>query len=342
MADRAAAGRSEAGRSASEALGGRVGRAEADRPEAVGGARAEPSEAASTAPKPTGIAPTGAPTPPHAPLVSLPGLGGLSVLSAPETTTAPSTSVSTVPTKSPEPTAPTTTTTTPTTTAAPVAAAPKAMWDSDITGQSLGMFKDTPWNFVGAKAPTVVPATDLPGQKALRFTMPGGAQRAEIEPNVDNFTEGQDRYIRLTVRLAPGFPIDTDTWQLITQFKNEGTGSPPLELRVGKGNFILSGGADAPGGSKNFDKTIAPAVVGKVTTLVLHVKFSSNSSTGVVDAWVDGQQKVAGYHPAAGTLYRGDYSYWKLGLYRDRGIGTPATYELSDARLGTSYASVAG
>jgi hypothetical protein len=204
------------------------------------------------------------------------------------------------------------------------------------------MFKDTPWNFVGAKQPTVVAATDLPGQKALRFTMPGGAQRAEVEPNVDNFTEGQDRYIRLTVRLAPGFPIDTDTWQLITQFKNEGTGSPPLELRIGKGNFILSGGADAPGGSKNFDKTIAPAVVGKVTTLVLHVKFSSNSSTGVVDAWVDGQQKVSGYHPAAGTLYRGDYSYWKLGLYRDRGIGTPATYELSDARLGNSFAAVTG
>jgi hypothetical protein len=244
--------------------------------------------------------------------VAVPGLGGLSVLSAPEPA------------------------------AAPAATAPKAIWDSDITGQALGMFKDTPWNFVGAKQPTVVPATDLPGRKALRFTMPGGAQRAEIEPNVDNFTEGQDRYIRLTVRLAPGFPIDTDTWQLITQFKNEGTGSPPLELRIGKGNFILSGGADAPGGSKNFDKTIAPAVVGKVTTLVLHVKFSSNSSTGVVDAWVDGQQKVSGYHPAAGTLYRGDYSYWKLGLYRDRSISKPATYELSDARLGDSYASVAG
>jgi polysaccharide lyase-like protein len=323
----------------------------------------KPSEAAtpsgttpSGATKPTQVAPTttappavaGAPKPPHTPTaqVGLPGLGGLSILSAPETT-APSTSATTVPTKSPEPSAPTTTTTTtttpaPATTAAPAATAPKAIWDSNITGQALGMFKDTPWNFVGAKQPTVVPATDLPGQKALKFTMPGGAQRAEIEPNVDNFTEGQDRYIRLTVRLAPDFPIDTDTWQLITQFKNEGTGSPPLELRIGKGNFILSGGADAPGGSKNFDKTIAPAVVGKVTTLVLHVKFSSNSSTGVVDAWVDGQQKVSGYHPAAGTLYRGDYSYWKLGLYRDRGIGKPATYELSDARLGDSFASVAG
>ena len=76
--------------------------------------------------------------------------------------------------------------------------------------RSLGMFKDTPWNFVGAKQPTVVPATDLPGQKALKFTMPGGAKRAEVEPNVDNFTEGQDRYIRLTVRLAPGFPMDSE------------------------------------------------------------------------------------------------------------------------------------
>ncbi len=296
----------------------------------------------------------------------MPGVGGVSILSAPDpnapatsappsvpstaspTTSAPSTAVSTVPTQSPEPSAPassTPSTSSPAPAAAPVApagTAPKAIWDSNITAQSLGMFKDTPWNFVGAKQPTVVPATDLPGQKALKFTMPGGAKRAEVEPNVDNFTEGQDRYIRMTVRLAPGFPTDTDTWQLITQFKNEGEGSPPLELRIGKGNFILSGGADAPGGSKNFDKVVAPAVVGKVTTLVLHVKFSSKSATGLVDAWVDGQQKVTGFHPPAGTLYSGDYSYWKLGLYRDTGIGTPATYELSDARLGDSYASVAG
>jgi len=257
---------------------------------------------------PSTTAPVPATTAQHTPAaqVGLPGVGGLSVLSA------------------------------------PAAAAPTPMWGADITGQGLGKFKDTPWNFVGAKQPTVVPATDLPGQKALRFTMPGGAQRAEVEPNVDNFTEGQDRYIRLSVRLAPGFPVDAKSWQLITQFKNEGTGSPPLELRIGNGNYILSGGFDHPGGNKNFDRTIAPAVTGRIQTLVLHVKFSSKSATGVVDAWVDGQQKVVGFHPPGGTLYPGDYSYWKLGLYRDRGIGTPATYELSDARLGDSFASVAG
>ncbi|MEJ2870866.1 polysaccharide lyase [Actinomycetospora sp. OC33-EN08] len=225
--------------------------------------------------------------------------------------------------------------------AAPTPAA-KPIWDAAITAQGLGMFKDTPWNMVGAKTPTVVPATDLAGRKALKFTMPGGGKRSEIEPNVDNFTEGQDRYIRLSVRLADGFPVDTDSWQLITQFKNEGTGSPPLELRIGNGNFVLSGGFGHPSGSKSFDKVIAPAAVGKVTTLVLHVKFSSTSSKSVVDAWVDGQQKVTGFRPPGGTLYPGDYSYWKLGLYRDTGIGKTSTYELSDAKLGDSYAAVAG
>lgn len=287
----------------------------------------------------------------------------------PSTTAAPPVPVTTVPTKSPQattttspsgepgpkprPTTPTTSSSgakptdsqSPSAAPAPPPANPsvvKPIWDSDITGQSLGMFKDTPWNFVGAPKPSVVPATDLPGLKALKFTMPGGGQRAEIEPNVDNFTEGQDRYFRMTVRLAPGFPVNTDTWQLITQFKNEGDGSPPLELRVGNGNYVLSGGADAPGGSKNFDQTIAPAVVGKVTTLVLHVKFSSKRSEGVVDAWVDGQKKVSGFHPPAGTLYSGDSSYWKLGLYRDRSIDQTATYELSDARVGESLVSMIG
>lgn len=269
---------------------------------------------------------------------------------APATTTPPSTAAATTTTARPTTTAPASSSTTtvpirptPTPGSAPAPApVPKALWDANITAQGLGMFKDTPWNMVGAKTPTVVPATGLAGRKALRFTMPGGGQRSEIEPNVDNFTEGQDRFIRLSVRLADGFPVNTDSWQLITQFKNEGTGSPPLELRVGNGNFVLSGGFGRPGGSRSFDRTIGPAVTGRVVTVVLHVKFSSDPSKGFVDAWLDGQQRFAGFRPPGGTLYPGMYSYWKLGLYRDRGIGQTATYELSDAKLGTSYAAVTG
>ena len=249
---------------------------------------------------------------------------------APATTAAPTTTKPPTPTTTVIPIKPTT----------PAPAAAGRIWTADVTKQGLGMFKDTPWNMVGAKKPTVVDATGLPGRKALRFTMPGGATRAEIEPNVDNFTEGQDRFIRLSVRLADGFPVGTDSWQLITQFKNEGTGSPPLELRIGKGNFVLSGGFGRPGGARSFDKVIGPAVTGKVVTVVLRVKFSSDPSKGIVDAWIDGQPRFAGFRPPGGTLYPGMYSYWKLGLYRDKGIGTPATYELSDAMLGSSYAAV--
>jgi hypothetical protein len=251
----------------------------------------------------------------------------------PTTTTPAPASTTTIPIR------PTTPTPTPSPTPAPV---PKPLWDANITAQGLGMFKDTPWNMVGARTPIVVPATDLAGRKALRFTMPGGGQRSEIEPNVDNLTEGQDRYVRLSVRLADGFPVNTNSWQLLTQFKNEGTGSPPLELRVGNGNFVLSGGFGRPGGARSFDKVIGPAVTGRVVTVVLHVKFSADPSKGFVDAWLDGQQKFAGFRPPGGTLYPGMYSYWKLGLYRDRGIGETATYELSAAKLGTSYAAVTG
>ncbi|GAA4830728.1 hypothetical protein GCM10023201_18180 [Actinomycetospora corticicola] len=283
----------------------------------------------------TSASPASATAPPAPSTTAAPATTAAPTSTVRPTTTTPAPSTTVVPIK------PTTPAPTPNSGTAPVPAA-KPIWDAAITAQGLGMFKDTPWNMVGAKTPTVVPATDLAGRKALRFTMPGGGKRSEIEPNVDNFTEGQDRYIRLSVRLADGFPVNANSWQLITQFKNEGTGSPPLELRIGNGNYILSGGFDHPGGSKNFDKVIAPAVTGKVTTLVLHVKFSSSSAKSVVDAWVDGQQKVAGFRPPGGTLYPGNYSYWKLGLYRDTGIGQTATYELSDARLGTSYASVAG
>ncbi|MFC5062366.1 polysaccharide lyase [Actinomycetospora atypica] len=279
----------------------------------------------------TAAAPAATPVPTTSTAAPAPGTVAPTTTKPPVTTTKPAAPTTTViPIKPSTPTKP----------PAPAPAAAGRIWTADVTKQGLGMFKDTPWNMVGAKKPTVVDATGLPGRKALRFTMPGGGTRAEIEPNVDNFTEGQDRFVRLSVRLADGFPVNTDSWQLITQFKNEGTGSPPLELRIGKGNFVLSGGFGRPGGSRSFDKVIGPAVPGKVVTVVLRVKFSSDPSKGVVDAWLDGQQRFAGFKPPGGTLYPGMYSYWKLGLYRDKGIGTPATYELSDAMLGSSYAAV--
>ena len=179
-------------------------------------------------------------------------------------------------------------------------------------------------------------------QKAIRFTVPSGSERAEVEPDVDEFGEGETRYFRLTYTLPPTFPVDPSDFQLATQWKNDGDGSPPLELRIEDGMFRLGGGADRPDGSRLFRTDVAPVVTGRPVDIVVGIVFSSDPAKGRVDVWLDGQQRVAGFRPPGGTLYSGEDSYWKVGLYRDTGNAGTATADLGVARLGETYESVAG
>lgn len=258
-----------------------------------------------------------------------------------------------------------------------------ALWQSSFTTSGFGQFKSTPWNNVGASAPTLVTSTTLAPEKAARFTVPAGGSRSEIEPSVANFVEGNDYWFGYSLTLPSTFPTAETSWQVITQWKNEGTGSPPVELKIGSGKFIVDGGYGHPTGPKLWAKDIGAATTGRVVDLVVHIKFSSDPNVGTIDAWLDGTQTIAGYKPPAGTLYPAftkktattreaaaetaarekerkpkgtpteratttaqkpvpapgsQFSYWKLGLYRDSAIRSNATYDVESARLATSYA----
>ena len=176
--------------------------------------------------------------------------------------------------------------------------------------------------------------------KAIRFTVPSGSQRAEIEPDVPKLTEGQTRYFRLTYVLPPSFPTEPRGFQLATQWKNDGTGSPPLEVRVEKDHFVLGGGYGRPGGSRLFSTDIAPVITGRPVEIVVGIRFSSDPTKGQVDVWIDGQRTITGFRPPGGTLYPGLSSYWKVGLYRDTGNAGTASVDLLAAAMGTSYESV--
>jgi hypothetical protein len=164
--------------------------------------------------------------------------------------------------------------------------------------------------------------------------MPGGGQRAEIEPNFRSLRAGDDLYFGFSVTFADGFPVGTDDWQVIAQWKNEGTGSPPVSVKVGKGQFLLDGGFDrgAP-----FQVPMGPATVGTPHKVVVHIDFEDGG--GSVDTWVDGRQTLRGFRPPAGTLYSGATSYLKTGIYRNTSIGTPGTLYFDDWRIATSYAT---
>ncbi|NYD38910.1 heparin lyase I family protein [Actinomycetospora corticicola] len=228
-------------------------------------------------------------------------------------------------TTAPAPTATTTAAPATTTKPAPRDDGGRTLWSADFREAGLANFKSTPWNNQGAKSPTLAGGL-------LNFLMPGGGKRSEVEPDFKSLSEGDEYYFGFSVRLAPDFPVNTSDWQVITQFKNDGTGTPPLELKVQDGKFLI----DGDGGG--FSKVVGDATPGQWTHLVLKVKFSS--SDGTVSAWQDGVQRFADFAPPSGTLYPGKDSYVKTGIYRDTSIGQAGKLSFGSWAIGTSLGSV--
>ncbi len=286
-----------------------------------------PSTTKPTVPPTSTTKPTVPPTSTTKPTVPLP-LPGLPpvVVPIPGAPPAPATTTTTPPTTTPP-------TTTPPTTTTPVA---KPAWIADIARLGLGAFKDTPYNITGKSSVTVV---DGP-PRAIRFSVPSGSQRAEIEPDIADLTDGQLRFFRLHYILPANFPVDGGDFQLVSQWKNSGEGSPPVEVRVEKGRIVLGGGFGRPEGSRLFRTDIGPVAAGRPVDLVVGIRFSATPSVGTIDVWQDGTKRVTAFHPPGGTLYPSTDSYWKVGLYRDSGLPTTATADLTDARIGPTYTSV--
>ncbi|MEH1163888.1 FG-GAP-like repeat-containing protein [Micromonospora sp. CPCC 205539] len=218
----------------------------------------------------------------------------------------------------------------------PASAAPEPgmniLWSTDFSNGWSGWL-DTPWNDQPqgvVSRPTVQPSPDGQG-RAARFYLAGGQQRNESQPAAaQNITEGQTYIVRFTDYLPVGFPTTTNDWQVVMQFKNNSTGSPPIEIKIGHGKYYLDGN----NGAWSYD--IGDAVVGQATTITVRVKFSTNASVATMDAWHNGTQTVFGEHPrGAGTLYSGQSSYLKTGLYRSTGISQAGARYLKSLIIGT-------
>ncbi|MCD2192089.1 polysaccharide lyase [Actinomycetospora endophytica] len=240
------------------------------------------------------------------------------------------------------PPATTTTTKAPAATGAPdPATAPAPTWQLG-TGDLLSSFRDTPYNDEGAPPPVVVNSPNIPGRQAVSYTVPGGGIRAELEPKIPSLNEGDEAWYGFAWYLPPDFPVNTPDWQVVAQWKNFGDGSPPIEVKVGNGQFVLDGGAGGHHPAQNyFTQPIGAAQPGQQTDIVVHITFSSDPGQATADVWENGQQKITNFHPANGTLYEGEQSYLKTGIYRDSAIAQSATLFLDDARVGSSYESAA-
>lgn len=223
---------------------------------------------------------------------------------------------------------------------------PRLIWSGDVETGDLSQFKDTPENTAGGgSSPEVVsdPAFVPDGRHALQMTISRAGRgegvccgsRSEVEPKIDDLRPGDDLYFGFSTLLAEGFPTQAG-WQVITQWKNDFDGSPPLELSLERGHYFLSGGYGHPDGPHHFSKPLGPAETGRRVDWVFHIKFSPDPEVGFVEVWRSGELVLPRFHPEGGTLYPDSSSYLKTGYYRHKDISAPGTIYFDSWKIGTS------
>lgn len=236
--------------------------------------------------------------------------------------------------------------------AGPGDGAGQLLWVGDMEAGDLAQFQDTPWNRVGGPPPTVIDSPVRSGRHAVALGITGTTtpsdgiccgSRNELLPAFRELGPGDDLYFAFSTFLEPGFPVDAE-WQLITQFKQNFDGSPPLGIYVENGSYRIEGGYGHPEGPRPFEIPVGAAGTGVWVDWVLHVVFSPDPSVGSVEVWKDGQLVLPSYAPPGGTLYPGpggvDSSYVKTGYYRNPTIDRPGTVVFDDWRIGTGLAVV--
>lgn len=122
-------------------------------------------------------------------------------------------------------------------------------------------------------------------------------------------------YFGFSIGFDKSFPVDPNSWQIITQWKNNGSGSPPLELIVDEGMLALDGN----NGSWKYN--LCPIVPGNEYNIIIQPTFTESASTSNLNVWVNGVQVLTNQKPVgAGLLYSGVKSYLKVGMYRNASV----------------------
>jgi hypothetical protein len=192
--------------------------------------------------------------------------------------------------------------------------------------------QSTPWNNQGAQDPVAAPSPNVPGRQGVKFVVPGGGKRSEVQPAGSTYKDGDHKFFGYSGYLDKDFATDAQDWQVIWQLHDDGAnGSPPVALEVGKGHLWLATSGN------DHDKDLGPVTPGSDVAVQLEVQFQTGG--GLVNVWRDGKPLVSNYKPAKGTTVDGA-DYLKAGIYRDPSEGKASTLYLNDLKIGDSLASV--
>jgi hypothetical protein len=152
------------------------------------------------------------------------------------------------------------------------------------------------------------------------------------------FNAGDERFISFQVRLASNFDVKVDAWRVIAQFHQAGgeLGTPPLALQVTGGDFVLyEGDANVDSGG-TIPIWRAHAQQGRWVKFTLHVKFSPDPATGLVELWgnpAGGPVQLLLPRTRTYTMKKDARGaavplHARIGIYRDpaAGFGTETAY----------------
>jgi hypothetical protein len=171
--------------------------------------------------------------------------------------------------------------------------------------------------------------------------------RAQVE-KAGLFAEGAERWIGHSTFFPANFPsIGTSHWLIFSSygFRAPYDGSAPGKFRVRSGTSdVIEYGRDE---RTNHDAIWRSAITkGAWTDLVVHIKFSTNSSVGFVEIYKNGVKQTMTngstrvYYATLKPTQTGAGS-WNLSHYRSRGAAPDVTLWHDETKVGTSYAEVA-
>ena len=146
------------------------------------------------------------------------------------------------------------------------------------------------------------------------------------------YNAGERRVTSYDMRLPNDFPINTNTWQVVTQMKQTGPsansgGTPVIALEAREGRWVLTQ-SDSPGSSSTTHELWStPATLGAWTHISFDVTYSPNPSQGRIQVTIGGVQSPAlttytekyEISPGSQGLNPGDPipSHLRLGLYHN-------------------------
>jgi hypothetical protein len=201
---------------------------------------------------------------------------------------------------------------------------------------------------VAADRLTTVESLARQGRYAGRVEIRGGdpllytGQRSELLWGQDsNLTlkSGDDYYFGWSTYFAKDFPSPTNGGHcLFIQWKNGGTGSPPLDLECKSEKISITYGGKCGGWN-------TPLVRGGWNDFVARIKFNASSSVGFIELWHKAPNESAMTkkvdHCNTSTLNAGSNSYLKQGYYRRYDEQRTGVLFHDGMKVGSSFTAVA-